>query len=238
MAKFLCLYNNKGGVGKTTLCINLMYNVAELKDKKTILVDLDNQGDSSRFVDYETEKNLFHVMNEEISPVQAIKATRYKNLDCIWIGKQSVSGLSRTEAQQKLSETWNYLDENYDYVIVDLPPCLSDFNRAVFSMTDGIIVPLVPDEYSLNGFLNVVDEVKQNGGTVSGLLISRYNKRNAYHRAFVAQIKSANVANVYDCIPVKESIQNSVWKKQTVYEYYKRANEQFAALADQLINNL
>lgn len=161
MAKFLVAYNKKGGVGKSTTCINLAFNLAVLRNKKTLLIDIDNQGDSSRFLDdVDEDKNLYNVLNGKYEVEDVIKNTRYENLDCVTFGKVEYLNTDVKDIEERLMKPWNVLDERYDFIIIDLPPAISSLNRAIFAMTDGIIVPVDLSEYSLNGLEAVVGEVK------------------------------------------------------------------------------
>lgn len=236
MAKFFVLYNKKGGVGKTTTCINLLYNLAVLKGKKTLLIDVDNQGDSSRFLDNEdSEKTLFGVLNGESRISDVIKPTRYENLQCITFGKKEYLNNDIQDIEKKLVEPWNWLDEKYDFVIIDLPPAISSLNRAIFAMTDGIVVPVDLSEFSLNGLESVVGEVKKHGGNIEGILITRYKKKNALHKKLAGLIKSSGLGKVFEFVPESNAIQNSPSFGLCVYEYFKRANAVYEKLADELI---
>ena len=236
MAKFLVAYNKKGGVGKSTTCINLAFNLAVLRSKKTLLIDIDNQGDSSRFLDdVDEDKNLYNVLNGKYEVEDVIKNTRYENLDCVTFGKVEYLNTDVKDIEERLMKPWNVLDERYDFIIIDLPPAISSLNRAIFAMTDGIIVPVDLSEYSLNGLEAVVGEVKKYGGKIEGILITKYKRKNALHTKLAGLIKSSGKGKVFEFVPESNAIQNSPSYGVTVYEYFKRANAVYEKLTDEII---
>jgi len=138
----IALFNSKGGVGKSTTCINLAY-LTSLK-YKTLIIDLDIQGASSYFFDKKIKKR--NLLNK--NPSKIIKSTQYKNLDII-------------PADIKLENYKNNLEKvipkNYDFIFIDAPANISKLTRDILKTADIVIVPVLPNILSLRTYNQLID---------------------------------------------------------------------------------
>lgn len=177
--KVISILNMKGGVGKTTLSVNLAWYLAEIKNKKILLVDLDPQFNASQYMlsydEYDNHiKNKFTVTDILLNPFRSLgpgpkkkqKTTpddfifrRYWNklsggiLDLI----PSDLGLSKFVKGAggehiRLSDFIKTVKKNYDYIIIDCAPTESMITVAAFASSNFVLTPVTPDPFAIIGF--------------------------------------------------------------------------------------
>ncbi len=138
MARVICIANQKGGVGKTTTAVNLAASLA-LNSRTTLLIDIDPQGNASSGVGIAkdgTEKNIYHVIIEDIEVEQVIRETGYANLSIVTssidlIGAE-IELVNFPERESRLKDKLSHIINKYDYVIIDCPPSLGLVDRERF----------------------------------------------------------------------------------------------------------
>ena len=146
--KRIGIYNNKGGVGKTTSIINLAYGIQK-HGKKVLVVDCDTQENCFMF---------FTISNERDS---LVFPTAYENIyHTTW------------DAYNKIS------DFNYDYILFDCPPALSETVRSIIKTCDCIYVPTILGEFEIAGLKNVTEEIQRQGTKLGGVFVTMFNAEN------------------------------------------------------------
>lgn len=153
----ISLYNLKGGVGKTSSCVNFAY-MAAADGYKTLLWDLDPQGAASFYYNAQprqksTAKKLIeHNINLE----DAILATDYENLDIIPADVSSRKFdllLDDTKKSRKtLKNLLKQVDGDYDFVFIDCPPAFSLLTENIFHASDMIFMPVIPTTLSVRTY--------------------------------------------------------------------------------------
>ncbi len=131
MGKAIAIFNQKGGVGKTTTNINLAACLA-LKGKKILILDIDPQGNTTSGMGISKkglEKTMYEVLiNDKLEPADAIISTRVKNLDIIPASVQLAGAeieLVQLEGREKrLKKALDKIKAKYDYIFIDCPPSL------------------------------------------------------------------------------------------------------------------
>lgn len=165
----ISIINLKGGVAKTTTAVNMAYTLAEVHNKKVLIVDNDKQGNISKtFKRYSTEdrNTIARVMLEKnINTPEIIKETDYKNIDIITANMDLLEANLRTvvdtgrQQQPRFKKALAALD--YDYCIIDNAP---DINMSIINalvMSDDVIVPVFMDQYSFDGLEILLDQIAQ-----------------------------------------------------------------------------
>ena len=189
MGKIISFANQKGGVGKTTSAVNVAASLG-LLGSRVLLVDLDPQGNATSGVGI-MKKDLKGTTRElisgDVTPENAVHETEFTNL---WIipANTSLAGaefdlLDFDESEYRLKNVLTPLKENYDYIIIDCPPSLGMLTVNALSASDGIIVPMQCEFYSLEGLSQLMITIKRikqlynKDLSVTGILITMYNGR-------------------------------------------------------------
>lgn len=170
-AKIVCFINMKGGVGKTTLSVNVGYTLARHFKKKVLLVDLDPQMNASQYTLDETKvntilenptKTVFGIFEKKIpSILQKQTTTTPCQTEIFQIVKNfSIIPSHLTLMMSSISDSplllKNYLidksiNDSYDVIIIDAPPTMSSYTKAALLASDSYIVPMKIDFLSLFG---------------------------------------------------------------------------------------
>lgn len=190
MSKTIAIFNQKGGVGKTTTCINMAAALGA-KGKKTLLVDIDPQGNTTSgvgidkyYVAYSTYDML---VDDGITARSILLETGYKNLS-ILPATMHLAGaeleLAELEGRNSvLKMSLATLRMEFDYIIIDCPPSLGLLSINALVAADTVIVPLQCEYYALEGLSQLVTTVrtiKQHYNEhleIEGVLFTMYDSR-------------------------------------------------------------
>ena len=189
MAKIIAFANQKGGVGKTTSAVNIAASLG-LLDKKTLLVDLDPQGNATSGVGIPKKSlkgTIKDVLTGETDIRNVVLPTNYKNLSIIPTNV-SLSGaefdLYNDEGSEyNLKDAFKAISDDYDYIIIDCPPSLGMLTVNAFVASDGILVPMQAEFYAVEGLSQLIATTKRvkklynENLNIVGILITMYNKR-------------------------------------------------------------
>lgn len=185
------LINLKGGVGKTTLCVNLAYGLAFFHNLRVLLVDLDPQANATQYlisqqtyrniylglaatkktiveVYQESQKNNFSMQRRAIVDpskyIQRVYSGRAGHLDLLASKLElSLIGFQEGYGQQNDQVRWfiEQVGDNYDFVLIDCPPTVSRMLMAAFEASQSFLVPVKPEFLSTIG-IPLLDQVLNN----------------------------------------------------------------------------
>lgn len=202
MGKVICIANQKGGVGKTTTAVNLAASLA-ISSKVTLLIDIDPQGNASSGVGIAkdgTEKNIYHVIIEDIDFKQVIKKTPFTNLSVVTssidlIGAE-IELVNIPERESRLKDKLSGVINDYDYIIIDCPPSLGLLTVNSLNAADSVLIPIQCEYYALEGLtqlLNTVKRIKKAFNPnlrIEGFLLTMFDKRNNLSHQVACEIKN------------------------------------------------
>lgn len=164
----ISLYNLKGGVGKTSSCVNLAYLAAK-DGYNTLVWDLDPQGAASFYFDVESKKksSAKKIIQEDIALEKSIKATNYYSLDIIPADlsarKLDIVLDDVKKSKKQIKRLLKQIEKDYDFVFIDCPPAFSLLADNIFNASDIIFMPVIPTTLSVRTY-EMVKEYLENGG--------------------------------------------------------------------------
>ena len=200
MGKIISFANQKGGVGKTTSCVNIAASLGVL-GFKVLIIDLDPQGNATSGVGI-SKKGLKATTKElltgEIPVDQIIQETPYKNLHVIPT-KTALAGaefelFDIDEPEFRIKKGLESVKDNYDYILIDCPPSLGMLTINAFTASDGVIVPMQCEFYALEGLsqlmvtINRIKRMYNPELSITGILITMFNGRLLLSMQVIAEL--------------------------------------------------
>jgi chromosome partitioning protein len=192
MTKILTVSNAKGGVGKTTTAINLAASLA-IADKKILVIDIDPDGAAGAGLGLNRENikdGIFEIFSGQCSINDAKHQTMLPNLELVpcnvWHADQESRlyelAKNRFILKQKIDEMLNSFPQQYDFIIIDSPPALSDLTISALLAADSVIIPLQCGHFALKAvgrLMRVVRDLKNSVNQelkIEGVLITFFEK--------------------------------------------------------------
>lgn len=247
MAKIVAIVNQKGGVGKTTSCVNL---AAALKaaGQRILLCDFDPQANatSGMGVDKTVSNGIYDVLINSVETEKAIVRTSYG--DVLPSSKALAGGgvemIEMADRQFLLRSALDAVREDYDYIFVDCPPSLELLTLNALCAADSLLVPLQGEYYALEGLsdlMNTVRIVRRNMNPrlqIEGVLLTMFDGRTNLAIQVAQEVKRFFPGKVYaTVIPrnIRLSEAPSHGKPITAYDRGCRGAEAYLALANEFL---
>jgi cellulose biosynthesis protein BcsQ len=186
----IAVYSLKGGVGKTTLAVNLAVAAATRSARKTLLWDLDPQSAASYLLGAEPKgRHEAHaVFAKEVDPAKLVRTTTVDRLELL-PADASLRGLDRflhdLDKKKRLLKLIEQLGRDYDRVVLDAPPGLSETSEQVLRAADLILVPVIPSPLSRRALDEVVAFLDHHNIRTGGIapVFNMVDRRRTLHRA-------------------------------------------------------
>ncbi|BCR18548.1 ParA family protein [Borrelia miyamotoi] len=195
--KIISIINQKGGVGKTTSAINIAYSIT-LLNKKTLLIDIDSQGNTSSGVNIPKKEDT-NSSYELIYKKQKIKPIKNFNLDIIpsnlklaLLEKELIHEIARENFLKNALE--QYKQDDYDFIILDCPPTLSILTINALVASKYLLIPIETEFFAFEGIsqlLDTITTVKQINQNleIAGVFINKYDIRNKSKEKYIDYLK-------------------------------------------------
>jgi chromosome partitioning protein len=220
----IAVYSVKGGVGKTTLAVNLAWCAASISRRKTLLWDLDAANGSGFLLGVDPRKK--HSANSMFAdgsdPAKLIQPTAYPGLDLL-PADESIRAIDRTldrlGKKKRLAKLTAAMAKDYDRIIFDCPPVLNELSAQIMRAADLVIVPLPPSPLSARAFEVVVEEVRGTGKGHPPILpvLSMLDLRRTLHR----EARAANPA--WPVIPLASAVEQCAVERKPVGAFAPRS---------------
>jgi len=212
MAKIFCVANQKGGVGKTTTCVNLAAGLAKI-GQRVLLVDLDPQGNATMGSGLDKRKldpNVYDVLLENASVAEARQRSELGGYDVLGANRDlagaEVELVSLERRERRLKTALAAVDAEYDLVLIDCPPSLSLLTLNGLCSAHGVLVPMQCEYFALEGLTDLVNTIKQVHGNLNhdlkviGLLRVMFDPRITLQQQVAEQLKAHFGDKVFDTV--------------------------------------
>ena len=247
MAKTVAIVNQKGGVGKTTTCVNLLAALKE-QGKRVLLCDFDPQANatSGMGVDKTQSQGVYDVLINSIDIEKRIVSTRYGDVlpSCKDLAGAGIEMIGMPDREQLLKKALDRVADRYDYIFIDCPPSLELLTLNALCAADTVLVPVQAEYYALEGLsdlMNTIRIVKRSLNRrleIEGILLTMYDSRTNLAMQVAEEVKRYFPGKVYaTVIPrnVRLSEAPSHGKPITAYDRSSRGYEAYTALAEEFI---
>lgn len=238
----VAVYSPKGGVGKTTLAVNLAWASAALSRRKTLLWDLDAQGGASYILGQEPlGKSARSSITHHADVDGLIRSSEFANIDVL-PADESLRTLDYAfhdlGKRKRLAKITDHLGATYDRIIIDCPPGLTDTSDQILRAADLVVVPVIPSALSQRS----LDVIKAYIGRKKGPKVtlapvfSMVDRRRALHLAELERHKgwpAIPMASAYERMsdlraPIGELMPRSSPTVEAVAELWKRIEKALA----------
>ncbi len=244
--KIISIINHKGGVGKTTITVNVGYALAEA-GHRVLIVDLDPQANATlHFSDGSLTPTLYEMLNGE---VQA-HPTSHENLHLLpsnlELMKAELENRSNVNGYMRLRRVLDKVRGNYDYVLIDCPPSVGWYTQNALNSSDFVLVPVEPSLMSTVGLElidNLIAEAREfinPNLTLLGYVISNY-QGFVVQKHFIQQVKEQYDKPLFDTIIRRyKVVTEATAMQESVLTYQADSNsaEDFKNLANELIQKI
>ncbi|MGF1779481.1 ParA family protein [Vibrio nomapromontoriensis] len=250
MGKIVAIANQKGGVGKTTTCINLAASMAATK-RKVLVIDLDPQGNATMAsgVDkYQIETTAYDLLVDELPFEQVVCKHTSGQYDLIAAnGDVTAAEIKLMEVfarEVRLKHVLAPIRDNYDFIFIDCPPSLNLLTINAMAAADSVLVPMQCEYFALEGLTALMDTISKLAAVVNenlkieGLLRTMYDPRNRLSNEVSDQLKKHFGDKVYrTVIPrnVRLAEAPSHGKPAMYYDKYSAGAKAYLALAGEML---
>ena len=216
MAKIIGVVNEKGGVGKSTVCFNLAWELMK-QGRKVLMVDLDGQRANLTFIAGIEKPTSLATMYDVLVKGEDIRKAVLVVEDALHIvpAHIAVTLLAQENSPiEKMKKAMDTIKDYYDYVLIDVPPTPGRTHALTMAVSDFILVVMNPDITSMEANMGIVETVRaaQNSSNpdlkILGFVLNRYTKRPLLFRGAAAAVEK--MAARYETKVFKTKIRNAV----------------------------
>lgn len=252
MTKVISIFNQKGGVGKTTTNVNLSAGLA-IRGKKVLSIDIDPQGNSTSgfgFNKNSLERTIYDVLIEDYDINKVICKSELENLHIIPsninLAGAEIELASSKYREKTLKEKIDLLDTYYDYILIDCPPSLGLLSLNALTASNSVLIPIQCEYYSLEGVGQLMDTVKlvkkslNSRLEIEGVLLNMYDGRTNLSIQVVEEVKKHFGNKVYKTqVPrnVRLAEAPSFGQPIMIYDETSKGSDAYLKVTDEIIKN-
>ena len=220
------VFNQKGGVGKTTIVCNLAA-IAAARGLRTLVIDMDTQGNATQYLlgkSYKPDRTVADFFESTLSfslqspPFVGYSSnTPFENLDIVAADARLEELVVKLEAKQKIYKLRDALRKlkDYDAVFIDTPPALNFYSRSALIACDRVLIPFDCDEFSrqaLYTLMSNIDEIRADHNEdleIEGIVVNQFQSRSKLPARVVEELKAEGrpvlAQTLSSSVKVKES---------------------------------
>ena len=212
MGKIIAIANQKGGVGKTTTCINLAAALGVL-EKKILLIDADTQANATSGMGIEIDGikiGTYQVLEHTIIAKEAIIPTNSPNVDLIPahidLVAIEIELVDKEDREYMLKKAVANIKNDYDYILIDCAPSLGLITLNSLVAADSVIIPIQCEYFALEGLgklLNTIKSIQNIHNAqldIEGLLLTMFDSRLRLSNQVVDEVRKHFSSMVFDTI--------------------------------------
>lgn len=212
MGKIVSFSNQKGGVGKTTTCVNMAAYIAA-SGKRVLLIDMDPQGNATTGMGLSKsslKKSVYNVLIDEEKASDNIMKTELEGMDIlpsnIDLAGAEVELVYKRSREKVLKNALAEVRDGYDYIFIDCPPSLGLLTINALAAADSVIIPIQSEYYALEGLsqlMNSITLVKQHlnpGLNVDGVVLTMYDSRSLISKQIAEEIRKFFTKRLFEIV--------------------------------------
>ena len=250
MAKTIAITNQKGGVGKTTTCVNLCAALNQ-KGRRVLLVDCDPQGNASSGMGVSKSRrpNTYDLLIHDTDPIDCVVHTSYG--DCIPTGKElaaaSVELIEKPRREFVLKNALMRLYSDYDFIFLDCPPSLELLTVNALTAADSVLIPMQCEYYALEGIADLMTSIKickkklNRRLDVEGILLTMFDARANLSNQVAGELRKYLSDKVYETV-IPRSIRLSEAPSHGIpgvlYDKSNKGSKAYMALAEEFLRRI
>lgn len=210
MGRIIAFANQKGGVGKTTTCVNMAAYMA-LLGKKVLIVDLDPQGNATSNLGFSKDgkyNSIYQAMSGDKDVNECIYDTKLDNLKIvpsnIDLAGIEVELVYMEKREYVIKEIFDKIKNNYDYITIDCPPSLGLLTINAFTASDAVIIPIQCEFFALEGLSQLMNTIrlvkkKLNASiSIDGVVLTMRDTRSNLGKQVAEEIKKFFMTTVFE----------------------------------------
>lgn len=203
------VFNRKGGVGKSSITCNLAA-VAASKGKKTLVVDLDPQANSTSYLGHSGKDDVVGIAEffesqiafkyRDFKPLDYVRETGFENLSLVSASRALIDIEQKLESRHKIYKLKEFLEEvgaEFDVIFIDTPPALNFYTLSALISADRCLIPFDCDAFSYDALVDLIEaleEIKEDHNEaleIEGIVINQFQARAKIPQEAVAKLEKS-----------------------------------------------